>query len=486
MPPAAFGDACTLWAIGLRRLNPFRGLSNPREVWAWGMFDLANQSFTLLIITVLFSLYFKNLVTESALQRGLELEQAGNRGDFVWSLVHGSSYLVVVLLSPLLGAAADARSWRKEILLLTGCLCAVLTVALGLVPPSLLIVLAIAYFVANVAYQLGENFLASFLPDISTPKNIGRISATGWTMGYVGALLLLVLVLGLMLLLGWRDPSRWRPFFALAGIWFLAGMVPAALFLYERKRTTTIRGNLVSESVRRVFATLRHSSKYRHLALFLTAFLVYGFGVQVVIGFASIIGARFGIKDEQLVLFVLQITVTAGIAAIATAMFQDRIGAKRTVQIYLVVWIASALALTILSTRKGGSSMPLWIIGNGLGFGLGGIGTASRSMVGLFAPRHRAAEFFGLWGLTYKLAAAIGVLTFGAVTELTGDVGAMMLLTGFFVVGFLLMIPVSEQKGIEAARAAEREEGISDGASNAPGAFPAGHRLDEIDAAPPS
>ena len=421
------------------------------------MYDLANQSFTLLIITLLFSLYFKDQVAALAVQRGLDQLAADNRGDFIWSLVHGSSFLVVVALSPLLGAAADARTWRKEILIGTGGLCALLTVSLGFVPSSALVVVALLYFIANVCYQIGENFLASFLPDISTPTTIGRVSATGWTMGYVGALLLLLFVTALMLIFGWKAPSQYQPFFIFAGVWFAAGMIPAMLYVREKKRPVHIRGGIVRESFARVLETMRHAQHYRQLVLFLIAFLVYGFGVQVVIAFASILAKRFGFVETELVLFVLQITITAGIAAVLTGLYQDRIGTKRTIMFYLMIWFVSAVWLTWLTTLQSAPKWPLWVVGNGLGLGLGGIGTSSRSMVGLCTPRHRAAEFFGLWGLTYKLAAAIGVLAFGAVTELLGDTGAMVLLASFFAVGFLLILPVNERQGIEAARAAERQ-----------------------------
>ncbi|NRA57252.1 MAG: hypothetical protein HRU13_03930, partial [Phycisphaerales bacterium] len=144
------------------KLNPFHGLPNPREVWAWGMFDFANQSFTLLIITLLFSVYVTRVVVpqpvvdpaiaeQIALIKANELakEQAPQdvqdalvqaqaaeaRGKFVWSLMQGSSLLVVVMLSPFVGAWADIRGKRKMLLMGTGVACGVLTCSLGFVGP---------------------------------------------------------------------------------------------------------------------------------------------------------------------------------------------------------------------------------------------------------------------------------------------------------------------------------------------------------------
>jgi UMF1 family MFS transporter len=104
----------------------------------------------------------------------------------------------------------------------------------------------------------------------------------------------------------------------------------------------------------------------------------------------------------------------------------------------------------------GGPQWPLWVVGNGLGVGLGGIGTASRTLLARFTPKDRRAEFFGLWGMTYKLAAAVGVLSFGAVARVFGELASLVLLAAFFGVGLVLMLRVNEVSGLRAAMRADR------------------------------
>ncbi|MFG0314751.1 MAG: MFS transporter, partial [Phycisphaerales bacterium] len=125
---------------------------------------------------------------------------------------------------------------------------------------------------------------------------------------------------------------------------------------------------------------------------------------------------------------------------------------------FLVVWIVSATGLFLVkfSYSESPPQWMFWAIGNGIGIGLGGIGTASRTIVGMFAPRHRTAEFFGLWGMTYKLAGAIGVLAFGQIKAWVGDLWAMGLLICFFAAGLLLFLRVDVISGIRAARRGER------------------------------
>jgi len=457
-------------------------------VFAWGLYDLANQSFTLLIITLLFSLYVQQVVTPRpeltpAQAEAIALIEAGDavpsaeiqpviaaldaadqQGKWNWSLMHGASLLIVVVASPIVGALGDARGCRKQLLMGTGVACALLTCGLGLVGPGMVLLAALIYIPANVCYQVGENFLASFLPDVSTPQTLGRVSATGWTMGYIGALLLLLFSLAFMLVLGWKEPANWRPFFIFAGLWFLLGIIPTQLVLKNDDPLPEARDqSLVAQSFGRLIETAKQAGTYKEVVKFLTAFLVYGFGVQVIVGFASIIAGGFGFADTDLVIFVAQITVMAGIAAALTARFQDRYGAKATVLFYLVIWLASSLALVATKAiwPNGGPQWPLWVIGNGLGIGLGGIGTASRSLLAKFAPHHRRAEFFGLWGMTYKLAAALGVLSFGTVARIFGELASLGLLASFFVFGIILMLRVNEVAGMCAARRFERREGGS-------------------------
>ncbi|HZW10040.1 MAG TPA: MFS transporter, partial [Phycisphaerales bacterium] len=186
-------------------LNPFAKLPNGRAVWAWGMYDLANQSFTLIVNTLLFSVFFKEVVVGSA------TPAAAARADSLWSITFAASMLLVVIASPFVGALADARAWRRRFLLGTGLVCVALTCAFaGLSPGAVALAMAL-YIPANLAYQLGENFLASFLPSVSTPRNIGRISAIGWAMGYLGALALLLVVGAGMKLFSLGAPADWGP-----------------------------------------------------------------------------------------------------------------------------------------------------------------------------------------------------------------------------------------------------------------------------------
>ncbi|QYK46951.1 MAG: MFS transporter [Phycisphaeraceae bacterium] len=431
-------------------------IPNRRQVWAWALYDLANQSFQLLINTLLFGLFLREVVV------GGDDPRAGTR---IWTMITAGSLLIIVILSPFLGALADQRQWKRELLLVSGVLCGVLTCALASLGRGDLALAATLYIIAAVACGLGENFLGSFLPQLSTPATVGRVSAFGWTMSYIGALVLLGIVAAWIMLAGRAEMSQARPLFLFAGIWFIVGIVPSFIWLREKPVDASLPespASLVGSTASRLVRTVREAHRFRQLARFLAIFFVYSMGTQSVIYFLGMLGDDMGFKLPQLILFALVMSIAAGFAAFTTSRFQDRLGHTRTISIFLGVWVAGVGVLIAAQL----TSLPpvlFWCVSALLGIGLGGIGTSSRAIVGAFTPLDRAAEFFGLWGMVYKLSGICGVLLFGTLSTLLRNAEGAPLLAesralalGALAVCFsaglvLLRLVVDEREGVAAA-----------------------------------
>lgn len=434
-------------------LNPFARLPNPREVWAWGMYDLANQSFQLIINTLLFSLFIQRVVVADA-----------DKGRTIWSVMVASSLLLVVILSPLAGAIADHKAWKRELLLTTGVICALLTASLALIQEGQIALAVTLYLIAAVACGLGENFLGSFLPEISNPRNVGFVSAVGWTMSYVGALLLLAILALYAFALGHADPAHARPIFVFSGVWFALGILPAAFLLRERARPQPGAARwAVGQAVRRLASSARETARYRHLARFFAAFFIYSLGTQTIIYFLGLISNELGNSLGQTILFAFAIALTAGISSAIVAKYQDRVGLTRTVSAFLLTWVVAAAMVAAIGAlmpdadplqpapRSLALTIAFWIGACLIGVGLGGIGTASRAVVGAFSPAHKAGEFFGVWGSVYKLSGIVGVLAFGALRNFLGLPLAMLAVAACFAAGLFLLRFVNDQEGIDAA-----------------------------------
>jgi MFS transporter, UMF1 family len=438
--------------MNLSRLYPLHGYPQQRQLWSWISFDVANQSFTLIINTLLFSIFFsKVVVRDDAID------------DRIWALTYGGSMLLTALLSPLAGAAADERALKKRFLIGSGLMCGILTCGLGFIQPGQLWLAVLLYVPANFAFSIGENFLASFLPSLARQDQMGRVSGFSWACAYTAALLLLILTAGAMVLLKLKSADDWRPFFVFAGLWVLVFTIPTIRWLGEPPvpRSAHPGRNLLTAGFSRLRESVRDTARYRDLALLLAASLFYGTGMSVVVFFASKLAVEYGFQQVDLVVFVAVITVSGIIGTIIPTLYQDRLGHRRSVLIFLVIWLVTALGfawyahLYEIHARSGAAGMyptwPLWLIGNLLGFGLGSLGSANRAFVSYLAPPNREAETFGIWGLIWKLS-AITTFPFAWVKDTVGTSAALLVLAGFLAVGLGVTLLINERRGFAAAR----------------------------------
>jgi MFS transporter, UMF1 family len=419
--------------VRLARFNIFGGLPNGREVWAWGMYDLANQSFQLLVNTLLFGIFLSRVV----------LRDSPNP-KMVFGMMVAAALVIVVVLSPGIGAYADARGLRKRLLVASGIGAVILTACLSLLGPGMMWPAAIIYVLAAVLVGLGENFLGSFLPFLSTPRTVGRVSALGWLMSYIGAIALLGLTALAVYVFRMTDPAQWRWLFVLGAAWFGLGIVPSMFILRESPSAQADGGRqprslgLFIESFARLRHTLRDAARYRQFLKFLAVFFVYSLGTNTVVYFLGQIGDDFGFGIGRLIVLALVMAISAGGGAILAARIQDRVGHRAMIAIFLGAWVVSTFIMA-LGARFRLDQAWFWPIAAGLGFALGGIGTSSRAAVGAFTPPEKSGEFFGLWGMVYKLAGVIGLLAFAWCSKVLGQWASLLVLSGFFAAGLALL-----------------------------------------------
>jgi UMF1 family MFS transporter len=400
------------------------------------MFDFANSSYTTVIVSVAFGIYFTRQVAPEG------------EGDRLWGFGILLGNLIVCLLSPIVGAIADDSGRKKLFLFGTYLTCVAGTALLYFAAPGR-VGLALALFVVSfVGFSFGENLAGAFLPEISTPKNIGRISGLGWGLGYFGGLGCLALVLPLT---GSDDPERLRLAWPATAVFFLIAALPTFLFL--RERAPRGRGTVLTyvgagfRRLKETFLAVRHFSE---LVKFLTVFCVYSMGLTAVIAFAGIFAARtlgFTMGELTALFMVLQLSSAGG--AFFFGWVQDKLGAKRTIQTALVLWVLVSVGAYFCQTKG-----QFWAVGLVAGLAIGSLQSASRGLVGLFAPPAKSAEFFGFWGLAGKFAYMLGPYLFGRISSGTGSQRVAMLSTiAFFVLGLAGMSFISEKRGHAEAEA---------------------------------
>ena len=436
--------------------------ASKKEIFGWAMFDFANQAYTLLIITVVFGDLFTRVIVGNA-------DGDYRLGNLLWSLSLATSYFLVVVTAPLFGAVMDATATRKQFLFASYLATVFTTAMLWFVAPGWVALGVLLIIVSNYAYSLGESFIASFLPDLGPPEDLGKISGFGWALGYVGGLVatgFALLFLGEVSAENF-DNVRWvGPF---AGFFFLVTAIPTFLWVRERNCPRPgAPGHWLRTGAARVRETLIHLSEFRDLAIFLASSLFSMAGIYVIAAFTFIYGAQVIGWDEPvriMTFVVVQVTATAG--ALLFGWVQDRAGGRVTYNFTLLVWIAAILLIWLTpditqALNEAGHDWEMQhvflVVATVAGLCLGATQSASRAIVGQLAPRARAAEFFGFWGLSHKLAAILGMTGIGLLQTLVGLQQAILLCALFFALAFLVCLAVDMRRGRQAVEAYEARD----------------------------
>ncbi len=401
--------------------------SSRSQIFIWTLFDFANTSFSVLIVAVGYSLYFKQVVAGG-----------GGEGDFYWGLAVSISMLLTALIAPVLGAASDFSRQRKRFLFAFTFVSVVCTALLYGVHANMVLYGSILFIIANIGFEGGIVFYNAFLPAITGRKTYGRISGYGFAMGYVGSLVSLVLALKLYEK-GFvpENLENVRLSFLLAAAMFFLFSLPLFFFLRDKKASAGTSRGYVREGYTRVITTIKHLGSYKQTAMFLLAFFLYNDGILTVISFASIFAQEslsFSLKEILLLFAVVQASAIVG--SLAFGWLTDKIGPKKTILISLFCWIGVVVAAYFVHSKE-----LFFIIGMVAGASMGGSQSASRSFMALLTPPDREAEFFGFYdGFCGKASAVIGTFIFGLLSWATGSQRIAVLSVGFFFVAGLLLL----------------------------------------------
>jgi len=439
-------------------------------LFGWVLFDWATQPFYTLVVTFLFAPYFVN---------GFMDDPA--RGSSLWAYATGIAELIAAALAPVLGAIADEGTRRKpwivafSVLLFAG-LCGLwfaIPGEIGLAPLVL-----ISFGLATIGAELATVFTNAMMPSLVGNRRLGTLSGVGWATGYVGGLVSLALIAGLIVadphtgktLLGvppivpldpvTREGDRLvGPFSA---VWFLVFVLPLFLFTPDRQskplKTDAVRAGL-SQLIRSVRDLVRH---HFEIAKFLLARMLYADGLGAVFAFGGIYaGTVFGWGATELGLLGIILTITGTFGAALGGLLDDRKGSKVVIAATLLLFIMSSIGvlsvdhdhvLFVLPVEpKAPGSAPFSSVGEQvylafamlIGIASGPIQSSSRTLLARMCPPDKVTEFFGFFSFSGKITAFAAPLAIGAITHATGSqrVGIAMSLV-FLIAGLLLLLRV--------------------------------------------
>jgi UMF1 family MFS transporter len=417
---------------------------NRRAVWSWALYDFANSPFTTLVVTFIYATFFTQVIAPDPIL-----------GTALWSRGVTATAVAVALLSPMFGALADRGGYRKRFLAISTLLCITGTSALYWALPGEVGEALFWFVLANVSFEMGLVFYNAFLPDIAPRNRIGRVSGYGWALGYAGGLVALILALVTLVQpeqpwLGFTtiDGENIRATNLLVAAWFALFTIPIFIWVEEDRSAVSKPGRIMKETLAQLARTFTEIRDYRQVVRFLLARLLYNDGLITVFAFGGIYAAgTFGFAMKDILVFGIVLNVTAGLGAFLFGFLDDKLGGKRTLLVTLVGLVAATL-LAVLAP----DSTWLWIAGILLGVFVGPNQSASRSLMGRFVPPDKENEFFGFFAFSGKATAFLGPFLLGVLTtafdsQRAGVAVVLVLLAA----GFLILLGVDEQEGIETA-----------------------------------
>jgi len=372
---------------------------NWTAILSWSFYDFANTIFSMNII----SLYFPLWVT---------VDKGGE--DILYSFALSTSMILVALCMPLLGAFSDRLG--RRIPLLAG-LTIFSVLFTGLIGVFDHLILGLVFFaLANFGYHAALVPYDALLPQVSRGRSVGKVAGIGVALGYMGAILGILMVKPFV-----SEAGRGASFIPTAFL-FLVFSLPCFFMVREAKgRVSTISWRAVGEEVIKIKNTLTSTTKYPGLLRFLIANFIYCDAVNTVIAFMSVYAHQVvGFNDSMIRVLLIVSTLFAVAGSLLFGWITDQLGAKRTLTVVLCIWVFG-----LLVAMMSFSSLIFWMVGPIVGIALGGTWVSARSLVVDLSPPEKIGEIYGLYNMGGKFGFILGPLVWGAIVWTFGGLGIL-------------------------------------------------------------
>lgn len=418
--------------------------NDKKVINAWAIFDWANSAYALVITTAVFPAYFINFTPDTIDIWGVSLTNVS-----LYSFAVAFSYLIIALLSPILSGIADFSGRRlfflKLFTIIGSISCITLYFFKGV--PELWLGTS-AFILATIGFAGGIVFYNAYLPIIVTEDKYDNVSAKGFAYGYVGSVILLIIILVMIQkpeLFGITDPQLpARIGFVMVGLWWIGFAQITFKYLPKDLRSKFDKKILSKgfEEIKRVFGNLKYQP---WLKRFLIAFFFYSAGVQTIINLATVFAKKeleFAASELILLVLILQLVAVGG--AYLFAWISKISSNKISLSIMLVIWILICLG-AYFTTGK----IFFYFLAGLVGMVMGGIQSLSRSTYSkmLQNKENETTSYFSFYDVLYKISLVLGTFLFGIVENITGNIrNSVLVMTIFFVLGLILLNSIKKEE----------------------------------------
>ena len=424
---------------------------------AWAFYDWANSVYNLVISSAIFPIFYGALTIVKNDQGAVISDNVTFLGfdfnnDTLISYVTAAAFLVVSFLSPLLSGIADYVGNKKVFMKFFCYLGAVCCIGLFWFNMEHLWFGLLCYFLALIGFWSSLVFYNSYLPDIAFKEQQDAISAKGYSMGYIGSVLLLVICLAMIMnfdSFGFEDKSTpTRLSFVLTGLWWIGFSQYTYYHLPKGNKKENFGKDMLFNGFKELKLIWERIKENIPLKRFLRAFFVYSMAVQTIM----LIATYFGIEELEwgetdsttgLIISILLIQLVAILGAFLTSKFSQRFGNINVLIVLNLIWIGICVFAYTITTP-----MQFYITAAAVGLVMGGIQSLSRSTYSKLIPEGAldTASYFSFYDVSEKIGIVIGMLSYGYVAQVTGSIRYSIIFLGlFFLVGMLLLTRVNKK-----------------------------------------
>lgn len=416
--------------------------NNKKLINAWASFDWANSVYNLIITTAIFPIYYLGTTeayfgSELVHFFGIEITNS-----VLYSYAISFSFLIIVFLSPVLSGIADYTGRKRKFMKFFTYLGSFACIGLYFFTGENIEFGITFAILGSIGFAGSLVFYNSFLPEVASSDKMDKVSAKGFSMGYIGSVILLIVNLVLYQnyeSFGFESGLLATRFgFILVGIWWLGFSQIAFYYLRDRNDTKPITTKILQTGIveiKKVFTIVKNMET---MNFYLLSFFIFSMGVQTILLLAPLFADKvIGMEADEMILVVLIIQLVAIGGSYFFAWISELKGNSFSISLALIVWIGICLVGYFLNDKTS-----FYIMAMFLGFVMGGIQSMSRSTYSKLIPKKtkETASFFSFYDITERLGIVIGTFLYGIIDQITGNMRYSMLsMTLFFIFGLYFL-----------------------------------------------
>ena len=424
--------------------------NNPKTLTAWTMYDWANSVHSLTITSAIFPIYFPvAAIMMPSKSSTLDFWGFQLENTVVYSYAVSLGFLLLAFSVPLVSAISDYTGKKKVFMKMYCYLGAISCMILYFFKEGNYYLGTFAFLFSIVGWGGSIVFYNSYIPEIATEDKYDSLSARGFTMGYVGSVILLIQNLTMVLKPEWyggiSGGEASRISFLTVGIWWIVFAQIPFYYLPETQKPQKKDGNWILNGFKELKKVFGELQKLQITKKFLLAFFFYNMGAQTVMFLGALFGAKeLNLPTDSLIITILLIQLVAIPGAYLFSILSKKVGNTKSLSYIVLIWIVICIAGYYVYSRN-----EFYILATGIGFVMGGIQSLSRSTYAKMIPENTndTASYFSFYDVCDRLSTVIGTFMFGLVNQITGSMRmSLLFLTVIFAIGYFILIQIPSKK----------------------------------------